>query len=147
MTRIGHAEVVDAPPQEVWRVISDPRHLPRWNQHIRAVHDVPEDGLRQGTRYWTEMSIAGVRFRIRAEVLMIDPPRYSEIRLTGPLEAVVRTWVRPIGARRSRLEHQVDYRVKGGPVGDLIARGVRLLGAPNILRRGTRAQKRQVEEG
>lgn len=147
MSRVGHYQVVDAPPEEVWRVIADPRNLPRWNQHIREVHDVPSDGLKQGTRYWTEINILGVPFKIRAEVLEIDPPRYSEIRLTGPLEAIVQTWVRPIGHTRSRLEHQVDYHLKGGPVGDLIGQGVRYLGASSILKRGMRAQKLQVERG
>ncbi|HKX24831.1 MAG TPA: hypothetical protein VJP08_00805, partial [Actinomycetota bacterium] len=87
----------------------------------------------------------GVRFRINAQVEEADPPRYSKIRLTGPLEAIVQTWIHPAGRRRSRLEHQVDYHVPGGPVGNVVARALRYLGANAMLRRGVRAQKRQVE--
>jgi uncharacterized membrane protein len=129
----------------VWRVVSDPRNLPRWNRYILAVHQAPEDGPSEGDRYWTEMGGFGVRFRIRADVLEIDPNRYSKIRLTGPIRAVVQTRIHPAGPRRSRLEHQVDYDVPGGPIGSVVGRVLRRLGAAAMLRRGVRAQKRQIE--
>jgi uncharacterized protein YndB with AHSA1/START domain len=145
MTRIRETAIVDAPPDEVWSVVSDPRNLPQWNHYVRAVHGVPEDGLSAGDRYWTEMGGFGVRFKIRARVLAVDPPRYSKIRLEGPVEATVQTWVHPAGSNRSRLEHQVDYDVRGGPIGRVVARALRHLGATAMLRRGVRAQKRQAE--
>jgi uncharacterized membrane protein len=147
MSVVREWTVVDAAPQEVWEVVSDPRNLPRWNRYIRSVHDVPEDGLRPGSTYTTEMGVLGVTFRIKARVEDLDPPRFARVRLSGPLEAVVRTWVRPIGTRRSRLEHEVDYRMKGGPIGAVIARGLQMVGAPAMLRRGLREQKRQAEGG
>jgi ligand-binding SRPBCC domain-containing protein len=146
MTRIRESAIVEATPEEVWRVVSDPRNLPRWNRYIRAVRDVPRNGLKEGDRYVTEMGGFGVRFPIRAEVVAVEPARYSKIKLTGPLEAIVQTWVHPAGRRRSRLEHQVDYHVPGGPVGSVVGRVLRHLGASAMLRRGVRAQKRQVEE-
>ena len=48
MTRIRDSITIDAPPDEVWSVISDPRNLPRWNKHILSVRDVPENGLERG---------------------------------------------------------------------------------------------------
>jgi carbon monoxide dehydrogenase subunit G len=138
---------VEARPEEVWSVISDPRNLPRWNPHIKAVHGVPADGLKPGETYSTELRVLGVPFRIRSRVVSFDAPRSSVIRLSGPLDATVRTWLRPVGKTRTRLEHEVDYRFRGGPVGRLVARGVRLMGAPTLLKRGMRAQKRQVEIG
>jgi ligand-binding SRPBCC domain-containing protein len=147
MSVVREWTVIDATPQEVWEVVSDPRNLPRWNRYIRAVHDVPEDGLRKGSTYTTEMGVLGVTFRIKAKVEDLDPPRFARVRLSGPVGAVVRTWIRPVGTRRSRLEHEVDYRLKGGPIGAVIARGLQMVGAPAMLRRGLRAQKRQSEGG
>jgi ligand-binding SRPBCC domain-containing protein len=142
------SEIVEASPESVWEIISDPRNLPRWNQHIKKVTGVPEDGLKPGARYTTNLRVLGVPFRVQAEVREVDPPRYSEVRLTGPLDAVVRTWVRPAGKRRSRLEHEVAYQVKRiGAAGRVIEQGLRMMGAGTLLRRGTRAQKRQVEQG
>jgi carbon monoxide dehydrogenase subunit G len=147
MTVVRQSTVIDARPDEVWSVISDPRNLPRWNSLIKAVNGVPPNGLKPGDRYSTEIGVLGVRFTVSARVVEIDAPRSAMIRLTGPLEATVRTWLRPVGKNRTRLEHEVDYRLKGGPVGTLIARGVKVLGAPTILKRGVRAQKNQVERG
>lgn len=147
MTVIRQSTVIDARPEEVWRIISDPRNLPRWNSLIKAVHGAPHNGLKPGDRYSTELGVLGVKIKVAARVLETDPPRSAMIRLTGPLEATVRTWLRPVGKGRTRLEHEVDYKLKGGPVGSLIARGVKHLGAPSILKRGIKAQKRQVERG
>jgi uncharacterized protein YndB with AHSA1/START domain len=148
VTRIRESIIVDAPVEEVWSVVSDPRNLPRWNKHIVAVHDVPDEGLEEGARYWTELGGAGVHFRVGAQVEEFDPPRYSRIRLSGPLDAVVQTWVHPAGRRRSRLEHEVDYHLHHtGPLDTLIGRALRVFGATALLRRGIRTQKQQVEQG
>ena len=139
--------VVEAPADEVWRIVADPRNLPRWNRAIRSVEGVPTTGLKAGDRYSTKVSVLGVAFTVEAEVEEIDPPRFARIRLSGPIDAVVRTWVRPMGPVRTRLEHEVEYRLKGGPIGNAIARGLQIVGAPAVLKRGVRAQKRQVEAG
>jgi ligand-binding SRPBCC domain-containing protein len=147
MTVVRVSERVAAPPEEVWEIVSDPHNLTLWNRHIREVVGVPEHGLKEGSRYTTRLSFLGVGARIEAEVEEIDPPRFSRIRLSGPLDAIVRTWIQADGSGRSILEHEVDYHLKGGPVGALVARGLRLLGARTLLRRGIRAQKRQIESG
>lgn len=144
MTRIRETLTVDATPDEVWAVVSDPNNLPSWNRYIVAVHDVPEGGLETGSRYWTELGGFGARVRVRAEVQEVRPPRYARVRLSGPIDATVQTWVHPAGRSRSVLEHQVDYHVRG-PLGGAIDRLVRRMGASQLLRRGIRAQKRQIE--
>ncbi len=145
MSVVRESVVVDAPVEDVWRIVSDPRNLPRWNPHIRSVHGVPDGGLRPGDTYVTVLRILGVKVRVDARVLAIEPPRRSEIHLSGPLDAVVRTHLRPVGTSRTRLDHDVEYHLKGGPVGELIGRAVRIVGAPTLLRRGVRAQQRQIE--
>jgi uncharacterized protein YndB with AHSA1/START domain len=146
VTRIRETTIVEAPVEDVWNVVSDPRNLPQWNKHIIEVHDVPEEGLEAGSRYWTELGGAGVVFRVRAEVEELDPPRYSRIRLSGPLDAIVQTWVHPAGRNRSRLEHQVDFHLHhAGPLEELIGKALRVFGAKSLLRRGIRAQKLQAE--
>lgn len=145
MTVVRQSVVVDAPPDEVWRVIADPRNLPRWNSHLRDVYDVPDHELVPGDRYGIVLRVLGVSVRIAALVVEIQPRRYSEVVLSGPVDATVRTYVRPIGTHRARLEHEVHYRFAGGPLGELVARGVKLLGAGTIIRRGLKAQKAHVE--
>jgi carbon monoxide dehydrogenase subunit G len=136
---------VDAPPDRVWTVVADPRNLTEWDRHITGVHGVPPDGLTRGTEYDTEIRFMGVRTKVHADVLDIDPPRYSKIRLRGLLDATVETFLDPIDRDRTLLRHRVDYRFRGGPLGDLGARVVRAMGGPSLLRRGVQAQKRQAE--
>lgn len=147
MSMVRQSVIVEAPPEEVWRVIADPRNLPRWNSHIRSVVDLPNGELGVGDRYGVKLRVMGVPIHVRAEVVELQPRRYAEVLLSGPVEATIRSYVRPIGTHRSRLEHEVHYRFRGGPLGELVARGVKLLGAATLIKRGLRAQKAQVEEG
>jgi uncharacterized membrane protein len=139
--------VVDAPPEKVWDVVSDPRNLPRWDRHISAVDGVPRSGLHEGSEYQTEIRFLGARAHATSRVIEIRPPDYAKVRVRGLLNATVETWVEPIDDGRSRLRHRVDYRFPGGPLGELAARAVKLLGASAIMDKGIQAQKRQAEAG
>lgn len=148
VTEARVAMEVDAPPEQTWAVISDPRNLPLWERRITKVEGVPEEGLSRGVRYATELRFMGVAGVVDAEVLEWDPPRSSKIRLRGFIEAVVDTRVEPLPHGRSRIVHVVRYGFRGGPVGMLAGRALRLTGGPHlVLRRGALAQKRQLEGG
>jgi uncharacterized protein YndB with AHSA1/START domain len=136
---------VRAPAERLWEVVANPTNLPLWDRHILSVAGVPPGGLRKGTMYSTTLGLMGVRARVEAEVLELEPPRYSKVRLRGLLDAVVQTWVEPDGPGRSRLRHRIDYTFRGGAIGGMAARALRLLGAPTVLRRGVDAQRRQAE--
>ncbi|HZD18399.1 MAG TPA: SRPBCC family protein [Actinomycetota bacterium] len=138
---------VQAPAEAVWGVISDPGNLPHWNRHIVRVTGVPSTGLTEGTQYVTEMRFMAVRTRVQAQVLEWEPPRRATFRLRGILDATVTSTVEPLDDGRSRLEHVVEYRFRGGLVGDLAARSLALVGGDqHALRHGTLAQKREIEE-
>lgn len=146
MTVVSFAVEVDAPPERVWEVVSNPANLPHWDRHIVRVSGLPSDGLHKGARYVTEMRLMAVPGRVDAEVLEWEAPRRATIRLTGLIEATVTSTVEPLGAGRSRLEHTVEYRFRGGTLGDLAAASLRLVGgAQYALRRGALAQKREIE--
>ena len=147
MTQVEFDIVIEAPQEEVWEVISDPRNLPHWDRHIVRVDGVPPEGLREGTRYSTEMRFMALRTTVDGEVLEWDPPRRSRIRLTGLLDATVTSTVEPLAGDRSLLEHVIDYRFRGGPLGELAARSLAGVGGAHLaLRHGTLAQKREIEE-
>jgi uncharacterized protein YndB with AHSA1/START domain len=148
---MGHVSIdmeIEATPEEVWTVVSDPRNLPRWDRHISAVRGVPDDGLARGDHYTTELRMFGVRGTVEAEVLEMDPPKRSRIRLRGLLDATVNTSVSPLaGGRRSLLEHNVEYHFRGGGLAAFATQGLGLTGGPSVvLRRGVMAQKRQIED-
>jgi len=136
---------IDAPPDKVWEIVSDPTNLPKWDRHIVSVHGVPEDGLKEGSKYSTSLRYVGLGAKVSAEVLEMVPLQYAKVRLSGVLDATVETWLEPLDGERTKLSQRVDYRFKGGPLGRLAAHAVRTIGAARELRHGVEAQKRQVE--
>ena len=148
MTRIRESVEVDAPPETVWELVSDPRNLPKWDRHITKVVGIPPGGIDVGTEYTTIVTFMAVNAHVDAEVLEFKPPEYAKIQLSGPLiRGVVTTRVTPVDGR-SRLEQAVDYELRGGPLGKFASKALGVTGGPGYaLRRGVLAQKRQIEDG
>jgi uncharacterized protein YndB with AHSA1/START domain len=146
MSAVEFDVVVDAPPEAVWEVIADPRRLPHWDRHIVRVDGIPADGLHEGSRYTTKMRFMAFRTTIDGEVLEWDAPHRSKIRLSGLLDATVTSTIEPLAGDRSLLQHVVEYRFKGGPLGEIAARSLARVGGAHLaLRHGTLAQKQEIE--
>ncbi len=146
MTVVQISVEIEAPTDEVWAVVADPTNLSRWDHRIEGVEGLPSDGLHEGTTYRVKLRFVGARASVPARVLELRPQEYAKVHLGGLVNATVETWVEPIGERRTRLRHRVDYRFRGGPLGGLAARFVKIFGAPILLRHGAEAQKHHVEE-
>jgi uncharacterized protein YndB with AHSA1/START domain len=145
---VVEAEVELAVPAErAWRVVADPTNLPSWDRRIVGVEDVPISGLARGARYTVVLRLVAVRARVACHVLEWEPPGRSVVELSGLVDATVTSTVTPLGPDRCVLFHHVDYRFRGGSLGELGARSVRILGGADLaLRHGMRAQRRQIEE-
>ena len=145
MTTTVEASVeVDAPPERVWEITSDPRNLPHWDKHIERVW-LPSSGLGPGARYSIRMRFMAVRADVEAEVLEWEAPWLSRIRLVGILNATVSTSIASLPFDRSLLRHEVDYAFKGF-LGGFAARSLSAVGGAQLaLRRGVAAQKREIE--
>jgi hypothetical protein len=62
------------------------------------------------------------------------------------VQATVTSTVEALPSGRSRLEHTVAYRFRGGTLGDLAATSLRLVGGAQFaLRRGVLAQRDEIE--
>ncbi len=148
MTVVEVLVEVEAPPERVWAVVSDPRRLSHWDRHIESVDGVPATGLAEGVRYTTIMRFLAARGRVDAEVLEYEPPHRAVVALQGLIDGLVTTIVEPLPGGRSLLKHVVDFHLRGGLLGELVERSLALLGgAHHVLRRGTLAQKREIEGG
>ena len=143
-TSVEYSVEVDAPPETVWAVTSDPRGLPAWERLIESVR-VPPGGLDQGVDYEVVMAFMGVRATVTCSVTEWEPPWRSSVHLRGLLDAMVMTSVASLPFDRSVLRHEVRY-VFRGPLGSFAAASVRALGgAEYALRRGTDAQLHAIE--
>ncbi len=145
MTTVEFSVEVDAPPERVWKVTSNPRNLPHWDKHIESV-EVPEGGLGLGVRYHVLMRFMALRTTVDAEVLEWEPPWRASIRLSGLLEATVTTTIASLPFERSMLRHEVTYRFRG-VFGGIGARSIQAVGGTQLaLKHGVLAQKREIEE-
>lgn len=143
-TSAEYSVEVDAPPEAVWAVTSDPRGLPAWERLIESVR-VPPGGLEQGVEFEVLMEFIGVRATIGCSVSEWEPPWRSAVHLRGLLDATVMTSIASLPFDRSVLRHEVRYVFKG-PLGSFAAASVRALGgAEYALRRGTEAQLHAIE--
>lgn len=144
MTTVEYSVEVDAPPEAVWKVVSDPQNLPHWDKHIRAVH-LPRGGLGPDAAYEVTLGFMAVQARIPCRVLEWEPPWHASFHLGGLLDATVTTLVASLPPGRSMLRHEVEYTFRG-PLGHFAAASVNAVGgAEYALKRGTVAQKAQIE--
>lgn len=146
MTTVEFSVEIDAPPERVWQVTSNPANLPHWDKHIESVA-VPDGGLGLGVRYRVMMRFMSLRTTVDAEVLEWEPPWRAAIRLSGLLEATVATAIASLPHERSVLRHEITYRFRG-LFGGIGARSIQALGGSQMaLKRGVLAQKREIEAG
>ena len=145
MSVVEASVVVNASADDVWEVVADANNLPRWDHRIGRVVGAPEGGLKPGATYKTELHFLGVRALVPCEVEEVDVAEYSRIRLSGLLSATVETWLHELPGDRTHLSHRIEYRFRGGMLGELAAQTVGIVGASTLLRHGIEAQKRQIE--
>ena len=134
---------IDASPERVWEVVSNPANIPHWERHVESVQ-VPDE-LEEDSTYSVVMSFMGVRVRVRGEILRWEPPSHATIHLRGPLDALIETSIARLPHDRSLLRHEVTYQFRG-PLGGLVAAGLTAVGGAQLgIKVGTLGQKRQIE--
>ena len=130
--RVSRSRTVPAPVEDVWRVVGDPHHLPRWWPLTERVESVDDGG-------WTSVlrSSRGKVVRADYRVALVEPPRrraWTMDLVGSPFERLLsehRTEVvlEPSGARATAVTLSEEQR----------ARGTARLGG-FLVRRATRAR-------
>jgi uncharacterized protein YndB with AHSA1/START domain len=144
MTTAEFSVEVEASPEAVWDVTSDPRNLPHWERHIVEVRP-PAEPLGPGVAYEVVMGFMGVHATVPCLVEEWEPPWRARVHLGSLLDATVTTSIAKLPYDRSVLRHEVVYTFRG-PLGRFAAASVNAVGGAQLaLRRGTLAQKREIE--
>ena len=108
--------VLDAGPQDVWDVVADPHHLPRWWPRVQRVEAVERDR-------WTQVFMTGKGKPVRADYRLVSshPPfrRTWAQEVEGtPFERVLREAttevdVRPAAGAATEVTIEISQRLRG----------------------------------
>jgi uncharacterized protein YndB with AHSA1/START domain len=126
MPRVRRSRTIGATPEQVWRTVCDPRHLPRWWPRVQRVESV--DGER-----FTEVLQTDKGRSVRADFRVLESSapevrRWRQDVADSPFERLLRsaeTEVRlaPHGAGGTRVTLTIDQRLRGvGALGGFLVR-------------------------
>lgn len=102
---IKHQLAVNASPDKVWALISDPKNAPRFNKMVQEISDVQEQPNGVGTR-WKAIAQMGSRMEIANEITEWDPPRRLAIAMNGPASGTLTFTLSPQGEGSTLVEEQ-----------------------------------------
>ena len=132
MPRVRRSRAIPATPEQVWRTVCDPHHLPRWWPRVQRVEAV------EGERF-TEVLTTEKGRSVRADFRVVES--------TAP---DVRRWTQDVeGSPFERLLRSSETEVRLAPDGDggtrvtlTIRQSLRGIGALGsfLVRRATRKQ-------
>ncbi len=77
MSTVHHEIVIDAPIEQVWETIMDPRRLRDWVTIHKSVENFPRPPLRRGATMDQAMSVRGITFRVHWRLVELEPPRLA----------------------------------------------------------------------
>jgi uncharacterized protein YndB with AHSA1/START domain len=121
MARARRSRVIPAPRDDVWRVVSDPYHLPRWWPNVVRVEGVHERRGGSGSQ-WTKVFETSSGTSVRADFrcrYSRAPEAYGwEQEIPGsPFEKYLRSAVTEIelreGDRGTLIEIEIEQHVRG----------------------------------
>ena len=143
VSRIEDSVLIEASPERVWQIITDPWLSPRWNSNIVEIRDVTGMPVQKGSSWVQVVRILGKRTEMKAEVVECDPPNGGMVKFSGPGEPVLTSKVEPEGSE-TRLTQIMDVTIPSG-IGGMAVR----LAVPTIvheLKHALQAQKLAAEE-
>ena len=139
MPTVRRGRDVAAAPDEIWDMISDPHHFPRWWPGVQRVEEAAPDA-------WTKVLRTEKGKAVRADFTVVDadPPRrlvWQQEVEESPFERILSASVtevslEPTGEGRTRVQLKLTQKL----------RGLYRFGSPSV-RRAARAQLDEALDG
>lgn len=121
MSRIRESIEISRPPEDVYAYVTDPRHLPEWQDSALSARALDGAPPHVGQRFEVTRTMGKRSFPMTMEVKELDPPRTWHLKgVDGPVRGDVHGTVEPLaGGARSRLTLDLDF--EGHGIGKVIA--------------------------
>ncbi|WP_367320041.1 SRPBCC family protein [Streptomyces sp. HUAS ZL42] len=115
MSAIRETVDIDRSPEEVFSYITDPSHMPEWQQSAVSAHRVGGAPMSVGSRVKATWQLGRLQFPMTMEVTEFDPPRSWRLRgVEGPARGEVHGTIEPLDdGARSRLTIDLDFESYG----------------------------------
>lgn len=138
---------IDAPIEEVWKLIMDPERLGDWVTIHRSVSDVPAGELVEGSRFRQEMRLKGVPLKVRWEVIEADAPNSARWRGEAGAGASARiSYALSEVDGRTRFDYENEFELPGGKVGKLAGRAFNAATGDKEARKSLQALKEVLDD-
>jgi uncharacterized protein YndB with AHSA1/START domain len=119
-------------PEEVFSYVTDPTHLPDWQESVVSVRRVGDGPVGVGSRVVVTRRVGGRDREMTSELAELNPPRSWAVRgVDGPIRGNVKGRIEPLeNGERSRLTIELDFEANG--IGKLLL--------PLVVRRQAQAE-------
>lgn len=114
---------IAATPQEVWKVIMDPKHLDDWVTIHRRLGKVSDDPLVEGSKMEQTLCIRGANFKVNWTVTEYDAPHLAVMEGKGPARSValIRDTLTAVKGG-TRFDYVNEFKAPMGPLGAAASR-------------------------
>ncbi|HEY1359075.1 MAG TPA: SRPBCC family protein [Thermoleophilaceae bacterium] len=117
---------IAAPPERVYEVVMDPRHLEDWVTIHDHLQDAPDGSLEKGSELTQCLKLAGRRFNVHWEVVENDPCRRVVWDGQGPVHSHARVvYEFERNGKGTKFSYSNEYDLPGGVLGRMAGGAVR----------------------
>ena len=126
MAKLERTIDVEATPEEVYDILTDPHCLGEWVTIQEELVESPDPPLEEGDRITQRMKVAGKGFEVSWDVEVAERPTKVQWAGGGPMGSVARATyeLEPNGDGGTRFSYTNEYEVPGGPVGKVAGRAL-----------------------
>jgi uncharacterized protein YndB with AHSA1/START domain len=115
---------IDAPIEQVWETVMDPDRLKDWVTIHRAVKDVSDHPLQQGSTMEQVLHMRGISFRVQWTLVDVSAPNAAQWEGRGPAHSRARIRYELSGKENGRTQFQYtnEFTPPGGRLGSVASR-------------------------
>jgi carbon monoxide dehydrogenase subunit G len=114
---------IDAPPEDVWKVLMDPQRLADWVSIHQKLKKAPSGILNEGDKLTQCLRLMHKNFDVNWTVEQADEPHKAVWEGRGPVrsKAAVVYELKPDGNGGTRFRYMNEFKAPGGPFGSFFA--------------------------